>query len=120
MSCFEGVKDGVESLHVKVMKVARDSPARKDNVHCQMYLKSLALSTRPNGQTFPAPLIIGATMCRRDKTPRQLEDEIWRCQSVDDTHCVDVDKLMGSVDAILSRAYMSNKSVSVELVEYIE
>ena len=110
----------MESLHVKVMKVAHGSVARKAGVHCQMYLKSLCLSTRPNGKIFPSPLIIGATLCRKDTTQRQLEDDIWRNKSLDDSNCVDIHKLIHSVDVILSQASVYKKNVSVELVEYID
>ena len=106
---------------MKVMKVSRDSEARKAGVHCQMYLKSLSLSTRINGQIFPSPLIIGASMCRKDttQTPREDADLIWRNNPIDDSHCVDLHKLMNYVDRILSQTYTSKKNVSVDLVEYI-
>lgn len=120
MSCRADVPDGVDSLHVKVMKVSRDSAARKAGVHCQMYLKTLCVSTRANGHIFPSPLVIGATLCRKDTTPRRLEDEIWHNNPIDDSNCVDINKLIHSVDIILSQAHRGKKNVSVELVEYIE
>ena len=104
---------------MKVMKVSRQSEARKAGVHCQMYLKSLCLSTCHDGQIFPSPLIIGASLCRKDTTPRTEEDLMWRKDPIDEAHCVDLQKLINSVDSILSQAYTSKKNVSVELVEYV-
>jgi len=60
-------------------------------------------------------------MCRKDttQTPREDADLIWRNNPIDDSHCVDLHKLMNYVDRILSQAYTSKKNVSVDLVEYI-
>ena len=107
--CCAGVADGVESLHVKVMKVKRESPARKAGVNCEMYLKSLALGTSEGQSKFTAPLIIGASLCRKNKDPMNVEESIWRVNQVDDSHCVDIDSLICSVDKILTQAYYVKK-----------
>ena len=114
-----GVEDGTESLHVKVMKVKFSSRAREEGVHCQMYLKSIALGTRSGERKFGTPLLIGANLSRKiiNKTQNDRDGDIWR--AVNDSYCVDTEKLITIVDRILAHAYMSKKLVLVELVEYI-
>ena len=120
--CYIDVEGSIEALHVKVMKVKRGSPAREAKVHCQMYLKSLAVANSNSAcaKTFTAPLIIDTSLCRkgRNSVIDPLGD-IWSVRKVDDSHCVDVDALVTSVDKILTQAYLNKKLVSVELVEYI-
>ena len=114
------VPEGFESLHVKVMKVVRNSGARKAGVHCQMYLKSLSLSLTEVPITFADTVIIGTNACRKSVTQgtRKTPDvDPWQPNQ---DHCIDMDAVIGSVDTILSKALLHNKFVRAELVEYIE
>lgn len=116
--CAE-VLDGFESLHVKVMKVVRESPARRAGVHCQMYLKSLALSVNNQPTQFAKKTIIGASSCRKGvtKTTATKPDDPW---APSERNCLDMNALITSVDRILSEAMLYNKTVQAEFVEYIE
>ena len=117
--CAE-VLDGFESLHVKVMKVVRESPARRAGVHCQMYLKSLALSVNNKQPTqFAKKTIIGASSCRKGvtQTTTTKPDDPW---APTERNCLDMNALITSVDRILSEALLYNKIVQAEFVEYIE
>lgn len=117
-ACIQVVGEGYEALHVKVMKVARDSPARKAGVHCQMYLKSIALSLS-DPTTFADAVVIGTNCCRNRVTKGVKtipEEDPWQPNQ---DNCVDMDALIASVDSILSKALLQNKIVRAELVEYI-
>ena len=101
------------------MKVARDSAARKAGVHCQMYLKSIALSLTDPPTTFADAVVIGTNSCRNRVTKGVKtipEEDPWQPNQ---DNCVDMDALISSVDSILSKALLQKKTVRAELVEYI-
>ena len=106
------------------LQVQRGSSAHQAGVHTQMYVKSIALCTGHNPPSFSAPVILGASMCRKCITKPCIEttdDNIWRLgqPQVKDTHAVDMDALMTSVDRILSTALLNNKEFQVEFLQYI-
>ena len=121
MLCLTGVRDGVESLHVKVMKIERGSAAYKQGVNCNMYLKSLSLFCVRN-KTFNEPVIVGASSNRKRTESRdkwECEGDIWRTNVPADDHSVDLDRVLAMVDNILTTAITTNVLVRTELVEYI-
>ena len=115
------MRDGVESLHVKVTKIERGSAAYKQGVNCNMYLKSLSLFCVRN-KTFNEPVIVGASSNRKRIEPRsrwECEGDIWRTDVPADDHVVDLDRVLAMVDNILTTAITTNVLVRTELVEYI-
>ena len=103
------------------MKVARDSDARRAKVHCQMYLKSLALSVNKNDPSrFADAVIIGVSTCRIGVTQANRDKSDYDPWQPNHDKCLDMNALITSVDSILSEAVLHNKIVQAELVEYIE
>lgn len=106
------------------IQVQRGSAAHRAGVHTQMYAKSIALCTGHNPPSFSAPVILGASTCRKRVTRPSVEttdDIIWRVgqPQLQDTHAVDMDALITSVDRILSTALLHNQEVQVEFLQYI-
>ena len=115
-----GVPGGVDSLHVKVMKIERDSQAYKQKVNCQMYLKTLSLFC---GRTkkFTEPVIIGVSNHRKPRRDEwELEGDIWRSnQPIHNSKVVDLNGLISMVDDILTTALTEKTMVRAELVQYV-
>ena len=119
--CPTGVHEGVESLHVKVMKIERDSAAYKQKVSCQMYLKSLSLfCVRRN--SFNPPVIIGSSVNRKPKRDAwETEGDIWRSNPpMKNSNVVDLNGLIDMVDQILTTALTETTLVRAELVQYVD
>jgi hypothetical protein len=110
-----------DSLHVKVMKVMRDSKARAAGVHTQMYLKSLSLGSSTG--YFGQPVFIGGDICRKKSKERsrwEIEGDIWR-QSEDipkQTRAVDLSALIELVDDVLTTGYLGKNILKVDMVSY--
>ena len=112
--------NGVDSLHVKVMKIERDSQAYKQKVNCQMYLKTLSLFCVRSKQ-FNAPVLVGASRHRVKRDEWEREGDIWRSNSaIQDSNSVDLNSLIGMVDDILITAMTTKVPVRVELVQYVD
>ena len=107
----------VESLHVKVLSVEKGSQGHAAGVHCQMYLKSLALvNTRVIPSVTREPVFFGAIKLR-PRSQLEIEGDIWRNEP-NKYKRVDVHALIDLVDSVLTQAIINKLYVECQLVAY--
>ena len=108
----------MESLHVRVWRVERNSTAYKQKVTTTMYLKSMALVDK-RGTNKEATILMGAKGFRTSRSKLRTEGDIWRDaehKQIDNT--IDLKKIAQCVEMMLQHASIHKKNIEIELVQY--